>query len=204
MSSDEYGSKYGTELIAIWSYKEWEFPDGTFSHKFDVDLIGFKVVEKTDQQSGIQTQGDPCPKCSNAWVKDVNVGTEVGFFRTTTTSLTLMTADEARAFLNDQEARFENRATFFSRASYALGFLVAKADWKVGITIGTIGFIGGEVYGDIAQRYDSVEAMIKSIHSQGVYVKIVDATSIGPRSTLSTKAVSVYTYDGQLIGELGY
>jgi RHS repeat-associated protein len=151
-----------------------------------------------------QTQGSPCPKCSNAWVKDVEVGIDIGFFRATITSLQLMTADDARKFIDAEETRIEKNASHFSRTSYAVSLLTLKASPAIAATLATISFVGGEMYGDVAQRYDSLEGLINSIHSQGVYIKVVDTTSFGSRSTLSTKTVSIYTYDGQLIGELGY
>ncbi len=122
----------------------------------------------------------------------------------TNTSLELMSADKARKFLNRQEAIFKNRSSSFSRISYALGLLTVKANWGVGVTIATVGFVGGEVFGDIANRYDNVEALIGSVHSVGVYMKTVDRTVFSILSTVSSKSIQVYTYDGQLIGELGY
>jgi len=140
----------------------------------------------------------------NAWIDDVETGVKHSFTMTTITSLESMTADGARGFLNGREAVFKQRATYFSRTCYGLGLLSAKAHWGVGATISTIGFVGGEMYGDIANRYDSVESLIKSIHSDGVYIKTIDRTTFSLFRTVSSKSIQVYTYDGQLIGELGY
>jgi hypothetical protein len=82
--------------------------------------------------------------------------------------------------------------------------VLAKANWRAGLALGAIGFAGEEYFGNFAKKYDDLEALIKRIHTRGVYIQTVDTTVLGVRSTSSIKTVSVFTYEGHIIGELGY